>query len=387
MTVRDGIATSTGRPGPLGPLVAVDDPHDPRLAPYRDLAGVTRRQRPGDDTVVMVEGRLAVERLVTSRYQTLSLLVDDHQVRTAAHVVDAVRATGAPVYVAPRTVVAATAGFDLHRGVIAAAHRPAPADGEDLVVTAVDRARAEHRPCVVVVLEGLNDHENLGALFRNAAALGADAVLLDPTCADPLYRRCIRVSVGHVLHVPFARLPHWPQALADLRRHGLVLAAMTPAGSAASAPPSATVADLPQLATTRAATGATDPAGSSDVADPANLAGTTHATKSTRSPDAHGPADLSGLALILGAEGPGLRRSTVASADWAVSIPMADGIDSLNVATAAAIALHRLHDARSGEPHPPHRRGPDPCDTTAAGSPRPEPSGRRPTRGNRHSGL
>jgi tRNA G18 (ribose-2'-O)-methylase SpoU len=358
VTVRDGIATSPGRPGPLGPLVAVDDPHDPRLAHYRDLAGATRRRRPGDDTVVMVEGRLAVERLVTSRYQTLSLLVDDHQVRTAARVVDAVRATGAPVYVAPRTVVAATAGFDLHRGVIAAARRPAPADGEDLVARAVDRARAEHRPCVVVVLEGLNDHENLGALFRNAAALGADAVLLDPTCADPLYRRCIRVSVGHVLHVPFARLPHWPQALADLRRHGLVLAAMTPAGSAPSAPRAATVADLPRLATTRAATGATDPAAPTRPTDPTDPAAptrptaATHPTEGTGSPPVHGPNGPSGLALILGAEGPGLRRSTLAGADWAVSIPMADGIDSLNVATAAAIALHRLLDARRGAVEP-----------------------------------
>jgi tRNA G18 (ribose-2'-O)-methylase SpoU len=144
----------------------------------------------------------------------------------------------------------------------------------------------------VAVLEAVNDHENLGALFRNAAALGVDAVLLAPGCADPLYRRSVRVSMGHVLRVPFLG-GDWTTLVAALRRAGFVLAALTPTG---------------------------------DVR-PETLAGTDR------------------VALVLGAEGPGLSDEALALADHRVGIPMAAGVDSLNVATAAAVAFHAARPA------------------------------------------
>jgi tRNA G18 (ribose-2'-O)-methylase SpoU len=167
------------------------------------------------------------------------------------------------------------------RGVLASADRLAPLDPEDLV-------RAASR---VAVLEQLNDFENLGALFRNAAAFGVDAVLLDARCADPLYRRSVRVSMGHVLRVPFAVLADpWPDALHIVRDNGLRLLALTPSGST-----SLRDVPLPQR-----------------------------------------------WAVLLGAEGPGLSEAAMAAADERVRIPMTSGVDSLNVATAAAIAFAHL---------------------------------------------
>jgi tRNA G18 (ribose-2'-O)-methylase SpoU len=156
----------------------------------------------------------------------------------------------------------------------------------------------------VAVLEGLNDHENIGALFRNAAAFGLGAVLLDPTCADPLYRRSIRVSVGHVLHVPFARVTPWPRSLDQVRARGFLIAALAPHPGTDTGKITAELSELRALSTTR------------------------------RSPD--------GVAILLGAEGNGLTPAALAAADVVVSIRMADGVDSLNVATAAAIAFHAI---------------------------------------------
>ena len=282
-----------------GPLVGVDDPTDPRLAHYRDLNDPARRRRvEADGSYFVVEGKLAVERLLASGYGVRSLLVDDHQMTSAAGLVDAVRAGGAPVFVGTRAVVAATVGFALHRGVVAVADRPDDVDADALLATLAGEAGD---PPLVLVLEGLNDHENIGALFRNAAAFGVSGVLLDPTCADPLYRRSVRVSMGHVLHVPFARLAPWPAGLDRLRAAGFVVAALAPH------PPTGAV---PRL----------------------GLA----ALRDRRA------ADGTGVALLLGAEGPGLSAVAVAAADVVVSIPMADGVDSLNVATAAAVALHAV---------------------------------------------
>jgi tRNA G18 (ribose-2'-O)-methylase SpoU len=173
----------------------------------------------------------------------------------------------------------AVVGFHLNRGVLAVADR-APAPDPRPLIGAARR---------VAVLEGVNDHENLGGLFRNAAALGIEAVLLGARCADPLYRRSVRVSMGHVLRVPFAALPGWPQDLHLLREAGFRIVALTPQ------PPSISLADLPP------------------------------------SPK---------LALMVGAEGPGLTDGALAAADLRVRIPMPPGVDSLNVATAAAIAFY-----------------------------------------------
>jgi tRNA G18 (ribose-2'-O)-methylase SpoU len=284
---------------PYGALVEVDDPEDPRLGAYRNLNDPARRGRvEADASIFVVEGRLAVERLLTSGYAVRSLLVDDHQLSSSAGLVDAVRAGGAPVLVGTREVVAATVGFALHRGVVAVADRPAPVDADALLA---DLAAGAGDPPLVAVLEGLNDHENVGALFRNAAAFGVSGILLDPTCADPLYRRSVRVSMGHVLHVPFARLAPWPAGLDRLRAAGFVVAALAPHLSSGG---------VPRL----------------------SLA----ALRDRRT------ADGAGMALLLGAEGLGLSEEALAAADVVVAIPMADGIDSLNVATAAAVALYAL---------------------------------------------
>ncbi len=290
-----------------GPLVAVDDPADPRLADYRALNDAElRRRRGADDGVVVVEGRVAVGQLLTSSFEVRSLRVDDHQADSCAELVAAVRARGAPVYVGCRPVVAATVGFSLHRGVVAIARRPPAVDAHELVRRVVGLQSVSGGRPMVAVLEGVNDHENLGALFRNAAAFGAGAVLLSPTCADPLYRRCVRVSVGHVLHVPFARLAPWPGSLVELRAAGFMLVALAPAASAeASSHRPVAVGELA-----------------------ARLAGPRR--------------DGTGIALLLGAEGPGLSAAALAAVDEVVAIPMAPGVDSLNVATAAAVAFHRF---------------------------------------------
>lgn len=291
-------------------IVQVEDPGDDRLEDYRSLndpAG--RRRREEREAIFVVEGRLAVAELLRSPYEVRSLLVDDHQAEAAAGLVAGVRAAGAPVYVGTREVVAATVGFDLHRGVVAVARRPAPTDPGRLVEAAVGGpgGSAGGRP-VLAVLEGLNDHENLGAIFRNAAAFGVAGVLLDPTCADPLYRRSVRVSLGHVLSVPFARLAPWPDALEVLAAAGVTVAALAPAHAARRIREEAATGDLAAFARR--------------VAGP--------------------------VAVVLGAEGGGLSGGALSAAGEVVSIPMAAGVDSLNVATAAALAFYELRAAAPG---------------------------------------
>jgi tRNA G18 (ribose-2'-O)-methylase SpoU len=259
------------------PYVPVADPADPRLAAYRalnDPAGRTAYERQAG--VFVVEGALAIERLVASAYEIGSLLVTPAMRDRLALGED----PRPDVYVAERAVMAAVAGFDVHRGALAVATRPPPADPAAIVTGAR----------TVLLLERLNDHENVGGLFRVARALGADAVLLDPETCDPLYRRSVRVSLGHVLHVPFARAASTAEALEVLRRNGFTTYALTPD------------ADI--------GVGSVEPTPK--------------------------------VALLLGAEGPGLTAATLAAAEYRVRIPMRDGVDSLNVVTAAAIALHRV---------------------------------------------
>jgi tRNA G18 (ribose-2'-O)-methylase SpoU len=289
----------------MGPLVPVDDPADPRLDLYRHLKDPAARSRlDARASVFVIEGRLAVDRLLASNYPIRSLLVDDHQAAAAGDLVEATRSRGAPVFVGSRAVVAGTVGFDLHRGVVAVADRPPLTDAGDLLADVAGRPDQEGAPPRVAVLEGLNDHENIGSLFRNAAAFGVAGLLLDPTCADPLYRRSVRVSVGHVLHLPFARMAPWPAGLGQVKSAGFLLAALAPCPAVAGAVP---VIGLDQL----------------------------HRRVS-------GPGGPRGVALLLGAEGPGLSDGALALSDVVVTIPMADGVDSLNVATAAAVAFHAL---------------------------------------------
>ncbi|MFL6130175.1 MAG: TrmH family RNA methyltransferase [Mycobacteriales bacterium] len=253
----------------------VSDPADPRLADFRDLTSADRRpDRPGGRGLVIAEGVPVVRRLLASPYPVRAVLGVPGRLAALAGDLAAV---DAPVYQASADVMARTVGFQLNRGVLAAADRaPQPSTGPLL-------AGARR----VLALEGVNDHENLGALFRNAAGLGVDAVLLGPRCADPLYRRSVRVSMGHVLRVRFTRAP-----LSALREAGLTVLALTPR---APAVPLSTV-------------------------DPT----------------------VPRAALLVGAEGPGLTAAALTIADLHIRIPMAAGVDSLNVATAAAIALHHL---------------------------------------------
>jgi tRNA G18 (ribose-2'-O)-methylase SpoU len=262
-------------------LIGIGDPADPRLDDYRDLTAADRRpDRPGGRGLVIAEGVVVVRRMIDSPYPVRSLLGVP---RRLAELADDLAALDVPAYATDAATMATVVGFHLNRGVLAVADRPAPPDALALAADAR----------LLVVAEAVNDHENLGSLFRNAAALGVDAVLLGPRCADPLYRRSVRVSMGHVLRVPFAPLPGaWPGALAALRAAGLTVAALTPTPDA-----------VPLAA--------------------AGLAGVR-------------------TALLVGAEGPGLTPEALAAADVRVRIPMAPGVDSLNVATAAAVAFHEV---------------------------------------------
>ena len=258
----------------------VNDPDDPRLDDFRDLNSVDRRpDLPSGKGLVIAEGVLVVQRMLASRFTPHALLGTD---RRLAELKDDLAAAEAPFYRAPADVMARVVGFHLNRGVLAAARRvPEPS-----VAEVVDGART------VAVLEGVNDHENLGSIFRNAAGLGVDAVVFGSGCADPLYRRAVRVSMGHALLVPYARASNWPGDLLLLRESGFRLMAMTPQREAcALAEAMASAVDEP-------------------------------------------------VAVVVGAEGPGLTAAALRLSDVHVRVPMSRGTDSLNVATAAALAFY-----------------------------------------------
>ncbi|MGA9362712.1 MAG: RNA methyltransferase [Mycobacterium sp.] len=263
----------------------VEDPEDPRLDDFRDLNSVDRRpDLPTGKGLVIAEGVLVVQRMLASRFTPHAMLGTD---RRLAELRDDLAGAGAgavraPYYRASADVMAQVVGFHLNRGVLAAARRvPEPS-----VAEVVDGART------VAVLEGVNDHENLGSIFRNAAGLGVDAVVFGSGCADPLYRRAVRVSMGHALLVPYARATDWPADLVTLKERGFRLLAMTPHREAR---------ELPEAMT---------------------------AVRDER------------IAVLVGAEGPGLTAAAQRLSDVRVRIPMSRGTDSLNVATAAALAFY-----------------------------------------------
>ena len=258
----------------------VDDPDDPRLDDFRDLNSVDRRpDLPSGKGLVIAEGVLVVQRMLASRFSPHALLGTERRLFELA---DDLAGSGVPFYRTSAEVMAHVVGFHLNRGVLAAARR-VPEPG---VAELVGRART------VAVLEGVNDHENLGSIFRNAAGLGVDAVVFGSGCADPLYRRAVRVSMGHALLVPYARATDWPAELATLKENGFRLLAMTPHSRACALP------------------------------------------------EAMAAARDERIAVIVGAEGPGLTPATLRLSDVRVRIPMSRGTDSLNVATAAALAFY-----------------------------------------------
>lgn len=264
-------------------VIPIGDPADPRVDDFRDLTTADRRpDRPGGRGLVVAEGVVVVRRALRSSYPVRALLGVERRVEALAGDLAEFAPADLPCYVASSDVMADVVGFHLNRGVLAVADRAPSPDPDQLAA----------RAGILAVLEGVGDHENLGSIFRNAAGLGVTGVLLGPGCADPLYRRAIRVSMGHVLQVPFAAVTDWPGALHWLRDKGFRVLALTPSADA-----------TPLRALAR-------PAGRT--------------------------------AVLLGSEGYGLTPTALAAAGERVRIPMTGDVDSLNVATAAAIAFHAL---------------------------------------------
>jgi len=263
-------------------VIGLTDPNDRRLDDYRSLNDQAFRRRYEGDEIFVVEGYVAIDRLIESAHRVRSVLLAPSRVERFAHG-ELLASRDVPVFVADRELMAQVVGFDLHRGVVACAERQSAATVADLVSTARRLA----------VLEGLNDNENLGAIARAAKAFGIDGLLLDPTCTDPYSRRTVRVSMGEVLTLPIARATagDWPAALAGVGAAGFERWAMTPA------------------------------------ADAENL-------WDLEVPDR--------VAVLLGAEGPGLTRAALAEADRCVRIPIRAEVDSLNVGQAAAITFSAL---------------------------------------------
>ncbi len=287
-------------PTPQPNLIEVSDADDPRLAAYRDQkdAWLRAAHNPGagaDSTptgmgggLFMAEGELVVRELIDSTYEPESVLISRTRLDTMGEVL--ARLPGStPVYVAPRELMATIAGFDIHRGVLACARRGADRTPADVI----DRSR------VLVVMEDLANHDNVGGILRSLGVLAdpdrarAPGALLSPRCCDPLYRRALRVSIGHALHVPFATLEDWPHGLSALSVAGFRTIALTPAPDAV-------------------------PLGELEI-DPGER-----------------------VALLVGAEGPGLTPGAMATAETRARIGQRPGADSLNVTVAASIALARV---------------------------------------------
>lgn len=263
-------------------IITIDDPADPRLDEYclmNDQAA--RRNREGAEFFI-AEGYVSIDRVVDSGHDLRSVLVTPSRVDRIIEHVPGLFDGPTPLYVMTRDLMADAVGFDLHRGVVASATRRPVLSVDDIALSAARR---------IAVLVGLNDAENVGVIARAARALGVEAIVLDPTCTDPYARRTVRVSMGEVLHLDVARSTDWPTELATLHDAGFQSWAMTPAPDAV---------DLWSVS----------------------------------------PGDLPArLAIVVGAEGPGLDERTMASCTRRVRIPIDASVDSLNVGHAAAITF------------------------------------------------
>ena len=239
-----------------------------------------RRKTEPDGGLYIAESPKVIARAIAAGHRPRSVLLQEQWLDDLRPLLEPL---DVPVFVGASDVLERLTGFNLHRGALAAMHRPA-------LLPVADVLRDARR---VVVLEDIVDHTNVGAIFRSVAGLGADAVLVTPRCADPLYRRSVRVSMGTVLQVPWTRLDDWPDGAAQLRAAGFHIAAL------ALAP---TAVGLDEFA--------------------------------ANAPDR--------VAIVLGTEGDGLSRAALEAADTVVTIPMMHGVDSLNVASASAVALYAL---------------------------------------------
>ncbi|MFJ6014285.1 TrmH family RNA methyltransferase [Streptomyces sp. NPDC092952] len=270
----------------MADLITVDDPDDPRLSDYTGLTDVElRRRREPVEGLFIAEGEKVIRRARHAGYEMRSMLLSAKWVDLMRDVIDEVPA---PVYAVSPELAERVTGYHVHRGALASMQRR-PLPTVDALLTGTDGDdRAVRR---VAVFEDIVDHANLGAAFRNAAALGIDAVLLTPRCADPLYRRSVKVSMGGVFQVPWTRLESWPKDVEVLRAAGFTLAALCLSERAIT---------LDELAA----------------------------------------RDHERLALVFGTEGAGLAPGTLAAVDEHVRIPMDAGVDSLNVAAASAVAFY-----------------------------------------------
>ncbi|MEV6008509.1 RNA methyltransferase [Streptomyces sp. NPDC051976] len=263
----------------MAELITIDDPDDPRLHDYTSLTDVElRRRREPAEGLFIAEGEKVIRRARHAGYRMRSMLLSAKWVDVMRDVIDELPA---PVYAVTPELAEQVTGYHVHRGALASIQRKPLLPPEELL--AAGRRFA--------VFEDIVDHANLGAAFRNAAALGVDAVFLTPRCADPLYRRAVKVSMGAVLQVPWTRLPSWPKDMELFRRHGIVTAALCLADKSIT---------VDELAARR----------------------------------------YDKLALMLGTEGDGLTIDALRAADEWVRIPMAAGVDSLNVAAASAVAFY-----------------------------------------------
>ena len=271
-------------------LFQIDDPGDPRIADYQNVPDPALLER---QQVFVAEGRLVVRRLLESkRLVTRSVMVTG----PALTALDDLDVTAIPVFVVPQAVMTSVTGFNIHRGCLAIGERGTPPDWRTLAATARR----------LIVLERVANTDNVGAIFRNAAAFGVDAVLLGPDCADPLYRKAIRTSMAAALTIPFAYMAPWPDAIRILRGEGFRVLGLTPSPRAQN---------LSELFREDR-----DPSGVLRGARPAG----------------------DRVALVAGHEGEGLTCDAMNACDTLARIPMTAGHDSLNVATAVAIALYEL---------------------------------------------
>ncbi|MFE6491111.1 TrmH family RNA methyltransferase [Streptomyces sp. NPDC057748] len=271
----------------MADLITVDDPDDPRLRDYTGLTDVElRRRREPAEGLFIAEGEKVIRRARHAGYEMRSMLLSAKWVDLMRDVIDEVPA---PVYAVSPELAERVTGYHVHRGALASMQRkPLPTADELLATTFGETVTGPRR---IAVFEDIVDHANLGAAFRNAAALGIDAVLLTPRCADPFYRRSVKVSMGGVFQVPWTRLESWPKDVGVLRSAGFTLAALCLSERAIT---------LDELA----------------------------ARKDEK------------LALVFGTEGAGLAPGTLAAVDEHVRIPMDAGVDSLNVAAASAVAFY-----------------------------------------------
>jgi tRNA G18 (ribose-2'-O)-methylase SpoU len=264
----------------------ISDLSDPRLADYRNLTDVTLRlNAEASGGLYIAESAKVIGTALAAGHRPRSVLMLE---RWLADLEPVLAAHDVPVFVGDSALLETLTGFRMHRGAIASMHRP-PLPTVDEVL---------HDARRVVVLENIVDHTNVGAIFRSVAGLGADAVLITPRCADPLYRRSVRVSMGTVLQVPWTRLEDWPDGASQLHAAGFHIAALALADHAVTL--DAFAADPPER-----------------------------------------------IALVLGTEGDGLTAPALAIADTVVTIPMVRGVDSLNVASASAVALWALRVPRA----------------------------------------